>query len=441
MRTVGHRPLALVLALALLGVAGCGKGAPTAQLTGAGPTRKLAPVAAQGAVSLTTRNTTRLGGPSAVDDAAALARAVYPGLTAATRPTAVVLVNEHDWPAALAAAVLASAPTNAPLLYSEGDALPAVTRETLAALHPLGAPRLGGAQVIRIDTSASLPSGYIPHQLQGGAPASTAAAIAQLAVSLDGTQAPRQVIILSEDASQALAMPAAGLSAESGAPILLVSPGRVPAATAAELVLLHRPSMYVVDAAAVGRHVLHELKHLGPVRLIPSARPPVGASTGTGAGTGTGTGASAGTGAGAAKAATPTLAQAAVENSIEVARFTSGTFGWGVKEPGHGLVFANVGRPLDGPAAALLSATGEYGPLLLLTSADEVPTALVHYLSDIQPAYAGTQFPAVRGAYNHGWLIGDEGAISAVTQAEIDSMLEIVARPQSTEESPAQEAE
>jgi hypothetical protein len=66
-----------------------------------------------------------------------------------------------------------------------------------------------------------------------------------------------------------------------------------------------------------------------------------------------------------------------------------------------------------------------------------VPPALVHYLADIQPAYSDPQFPAVRGAYNHGWLIGDEAAISAVSQAEIDVMLEIAARPQTNEEASA----
>jgi len=47
----------------------------------------------------------------------------------------------------------------------------------------------------------------------------------------------------------------------------------------------------------------------------------------------------------------------------------------------------------------------------------------------------------VRGAYNHGWLIGDEQAISAITQAEIDSMLEIVPRAQPAEEPSASEGE
>jgi hypothetical protein len=203
--------------------------------------------------------------------------------------------------------------------------------------------------------------------------------------------------------SRTLAMPAAGLSAESGAPILFVGGARVPDATAAALTAMHRPSIYLIDAPALSRPTLAELRRLGPVKAIPM---------GTGA----------------------TPAQAAEQNAIEVARFTDGGFGWGVKEPGHGLVFANLGRPLDAPAAALLSATGNYGPLLLLDGSGAVPPALVHYLADIQPAYSDPQFPAVRGAYNHGWLIGDETAIPAVSQAEIDAMLEIAARTQTNEE-------
>ncbi len=440
MGTAAHRPLLGVLVVALVGLAGCGKAGAPAQPAGSGPAPKLAPVAAQGAVSVATRNTTRLGGADVADDAAAVARTVYPGLTAATRPTAIVLVNEQDWPAALAASVLASAPTNAPILYSEGETIPAVSAQTLEAMHPLGAPLLGGAHVIRIGTAAALPAGYLARQLPAGAAAPTAAAIARLALTLDGSHPPRQVIVLAEGASMALAMPAAGLAAESGAPILFVGHGRVPTATAAALVSLHRPSIYVIDAGAISHQTLDELRGLGTVKSIPT-----GASAGAGAsspGAAPGeTAKSSPPGSGAPTAAAPAQGEAAVQNAIEVARFVDGTFGWGIKEPGHGLVFANAGRPLDAPASALLSATGNYGPLLLLSSAAKVPPALVGYLSDIQPAYAGTQFPAVRGAYNHGWLIGDEGAITAVVQAEIDSMLEIVSRPAASEEAAASQGE
>jgi hypothetical protein len=93
-------------------------------------------------------------------------------------------------------------------------------------------------------------------------------------------------------------------------------------------------------------------------------------------------------------------------------------------------VFANASRPLDGPAAAPLSAIGDYGPLLLLESPGGLPSALSSYLSDLQPGSPPSG--PVHGVYNHGWLVGDESAISATTQAQLDSLLEISSR-QATE--------
>jgi hypothetical protein len=416
MHTASRRALLPTRALALLalvavGLSACGKGGAPEALSGGGPIKKLAPVAAQGALSVATRNTTRVGGADAAADAAGVARTAYPGLTPATRPQAVVVVNAEDWPAALAASVLAGAPTGAPILFSEGNTLPEVTSQTLEAMHPLGAPALGGVQVIEIGTSAALPGNYVTRSVPvaDSTPALSAAAIEQLLLTLDRTSAPTQVIVLSAYAAKAMAMPAAGLAAESGSPILFVTPPRVPPATVATLRALHRPSIFVINARAVGGHALHQLRRLGPVTAIRSSISPIPSA-------------------------------AAVQNAIEVARFTNGTFGWGVKEPGHGLVFANVARPLDAPAAALLSATGDYGPLLLLASAAAVPPALAKYLSDIQPAYStAPQFQPVRGSYNHGWLIGDEAAITAITQAEIDSVLEI--HQQTPEESSVSQVE
>src|SRR5580704_3337751 len=118
-------PLRLAVAL-LFGatMAGCGKSLPSeghgrgTEVTTVAGTSQLA------ASGLATKNTTRLGGADPVADAAAVALAAYPGLTPATRPQAVVLVNDRDWPAALAAAALACSPLNAPLLYSEANSLP-----------------------------------------------------------------------------------------------------------------------------------------------------------------------------------------------------------------------------------------------------------------------------------------------------------------------------
>jgi hypothetical protein len=406
-----RRPLLPLIALALAAaLSGCGKSSTAEHAASGGPSRKLAPVTAQGAVSLATRNTTRLGGAEAAANAAAVARAVYPGLTPETRPHAVVVVDEANWAAALAASALAAAPTGAPLLYAAGGSLPAVSSDSLEAMHPAGLPSLGGAQVINVGAGAGVvPAGLQTRTVAVGEPAVTAASIAQLMVSAAGGAAPRQVIVVAANAPHALLMPAAGLAAESGSPILFVTSARVPLATQAVLSSMHHPAIYVVAPEEIRSGTISVLRRLGSVTEIKAA-----ASEGTGA----------------------------VANAIAVARFTDGSFGWGVKEPGHGLVFVNATLPLDAPAAALLSATGDYGPLLLLEHADEVPSALAAYLGDIQPAYTSApQFRPVRGVYNHGWLIGDEAAISSVTQAEIDSLLEISPRKQSSEEASVTQAE
>ncbi len=392
MRTlpIAKAPLACAftaLAAAALLAGGCGGSSSGTSTHKAAP---LAPVSPHGAGGLATRNTTRLGGSDPTTDAAAIALATNPGLTPATHPKAVVLVDQGDWPAALAASALAAAPLHAPLLYAKaGGALPQASSQALRAMAPSGSAALG-ARVIAIGVAP--PAGYATRALPDGYPANVVASIERLVATARGTP-PQQAIIVGEAAPAALSMPAAGLAAETGAPILLAGASAVPAATAAVLRRLHRPAIYVVGPpAAVSEAVARKLRRYGTVKRIGAATP--------------------------------------VANAIAVARFSDGAFGWGVTEPGHGLVFANATRPLDAPAAASLSASGDYGPLLLLEGASGVPNPLAHFLSNIQPGY--TEEPAYRpvhGVYNHGWLIGDELAISTTTQAELDGMLEISPRP------------
>jgi hypothetical protein len=359
-------------------------------------------VAEEGAVTVTTRNTTRVGGADPVLDAAAIARVVYPGLTATSRPQAVVIVDRADWPAALAAAPLAAAPLNAPILYSEGGTLPQVSREALEAMHPSGSAALGGAQVLRIGTKATVPSGYIVRSLAQRDGASVATEVERVLRASTGAT-PREAIVVGSEGPSSLQMPAPGLAAESAVPLLPVAGGALPAAGEALLRTMHRPAIYVMNAAHLSHEALGALARLGTVTKIPENEGSE-ATTATGA-------------------------------SIAAARFTDGTFGWGIKEPGHGLVFARSTRPQDAPPAALLSATGDYGPLLLLETAQTIPPQLAAYLGDIQPAYSSApEFGPVRGVYNHGWLIGDEAAISLTVQAQLDSLLEISPRKQGAAE-------
>jgi Cell wall binding domain 2 (CWB2) len=387
-----------LLAVLAIGAAlgGCGKSLPS---TGAGEANQtvIAPVNPQGAGGLATKNTTRLGGADVATDAAAVALAVYPGLTAASRPRAVVVVDEGEWPAALAAAALAGAPLNAPLLYSSKGALPEVSAQALKAMQPKGAAALGGAQVIAVGASSAraVPPGYRVRVVAGANPYALAVGVARVLESAQG-KPPAQVVVSAADGPPALAMPAAGLAAQSAVPILLVGATGVPSATSEELKRWHKPAIYVVGSpVAVSSTTLMQLARYGAAKRMTSPTGRIGPEDPVG-------------------------------NAIAVALFSEGGFGWGVDEPGHGLVFANATRPLDAPAAAMLSASGQYGPLLLLEGPEGVPGVLSEYLTDIRPGYSeAPQYRPVHGAYNHGWLIGDESAISARTQAELDGLLEI----------------
>jgi hypothetical protein len=329
-----------------------------------------------------TRNTTRVGGADAIADAAAIAEAVYPSRDRDTRPRALTLVDTTDWRVAVSAAQLMAPPLRAPILFSDSGELPPASEQALGRLIPTGAKEAGGAQVLRVGEAAAA-EGYKTTPVEGADHAALAQAIDRLHSAAAGEPSPAVVVASSEQPG--FAMPAAGWAAKSGNPVLWVTRDAVPAATRAAITAHKRPKIYVLGPeAAVTKKVLEQLSELGDVRRVAAADP--------------------------------------VANAIAFARFSDGSFGWNVVDPGHGLVFASTQRPLDAAAAAPLSASGSYGPLLLVTAANALPAPLQDYLLDIQPGY---DEDPVRGVYNHGWIIGDESAMSVDVQARIDSLLEI----------------
>jgi hypothetical protein len=111
-----------------------------------------------------------------------------------------------------------------------------------------------------------------------------------------------------------------------------------------------------------------------------------------------------------------------VSNAIAFARFADGSFGWNINDPGHGLVLANVDRPLDAAAAAPLSASGSWGPLLLSEDPGGVAADLRGYLLDLKP---GFEDDPTRAVYNHAWLIGDTSALEVAFQAQVDELIQL----------------
>jgi hypothetical protein len=373
--------------LILLALAGCGGGGGSSKDSQRQPVvgkRATDNKAAQslGFPGFATKNTTRVGGADPVADAAGVAQAIYTARSRDTRPAAVTLVDGKDWRASISAAQLMSRPLRSPVLLSDGDKIPDATQSALDELSPTGAEKAGKAQVIRIGKTAT-PKGLRATDVAGADFAALAQAIDRLQIAATGTPS-RAVVVAPSDAAE-FAMPAAAWAAKAGDPVLWAGRDTLPPATKAAIVAHKRPRIYVLGpASAISDKVLKQLGDLGTTRRISGPEP--------------------------------------VANAIAFARFTDGRFGWNAVDPGHGLVFATTKRPADAAAAAALSGAGTYGPLLLVSEPATLPRPLQDYLLDIQPGY---DTDPVRGVYNHGWLVGDEKAISIDVQSRIDALLEI----------------
>jgi hypothetical protein len=329
-----------------------------------------------------TKNTTRVAGGDPIADAAGVARAVYPARTDESSPRAVVIVDQGDWRAAISAAQLMSRPLQAPILLSDGGDMPAASAEALQELAPSGAKQIDDAQVIRIGNAAK-PDNRRIEEVAGASSASLAEGIDKLQAKAAGS--PSQAVLIAPADSPEFAMPAAGWAARSGDPVLWTLKDSLPAETRSAIRAHPKARIYVLGPPdAISDKVFRDLSKLGTTKRIAGPDP--------------------------------------VSNAIAFARFTDGRFGWGVVDPGHGLVFANVSRTLDAAAGSALSGSGQYGPLLLLSEAGSLPQELQDYLLDIQPGY---DKDPVRGVYNHGWLMGDETAISGDVQSRLDALLEI----------------
>ena len=331
-----------------------------------------------------TKNTTRVAGTDPTSDAAGIARAVFSGSGTHQHPPVVTLADVHDWRSALAASALVAPPIRAPILFTDGDSLPDVTKSTLAALNPTGSAAAGGAQVIRIGTKAQLGS-VKTTDVRASNPFAMARAIDAFASAVRGTTGARVLVVSADD--PAFALPAAAWAAKSGDTVLFAHRDSLPADTVAAIKDHSSPHIYVLGPSSViSPKVTRLLRKLGPVTRTGGPDPE--------------------------------------SNSIEFARYLHGSFGWGIIDPGHGLVFARANTdPATAAAAAPLSSSGAYGPLLLLSNATALSKTMARYLLDIQPGYANDP---VRGVYNRGWLVGDTTAITVPLQSEIDRYLEIV---------------
>ena len=351
-----------------------------------------APVGPLGFPLVATRNTTRIGGPDVATDAAAVALATHPRSPRAGPPEAAVLVGGDSPYAGIAAAVLAGPPLQAPILIGGDGGLPDVTADALAKLNPQGGSGPADAAVYRVGDVAA-PSGLQSEQVGGGSPAEIAAAVDELRTRLVKVPPQHLLVVSSEQAPYA--MPAAAWAARSGDPVLFSGRDQVPEATL-EALARHRgvPIFVLGPPSVISDEALRQLERVTPgVQRVGAEGPVANAIAFARCGT------------------EAPLAQQCGDS----------TFAWNLNRPGHGFAIASVSRPLDAAAAASLAGGGKWAALLLIDSADTLPSELRSYLLDLKPGYEDDPTLAV---YNHFWLLGDAAAIGARVQAELDVIAE-----------------
>lgn len=381
-----RRPLA-TLVLAALTLAGCSLGDDDPQPGSKGASSSDEQAAEKlGFPSAATRNTVRVPGADAAADAAGVASALFPAVTDADRPTAVVLVDSGDWKSAVAAAVLAGPPIGAPILLTDGSGLPAVTSDTLDTLKPRGSDLAKDAQVIRIGDGVARPSGFKTAVVEGDDAYERAAAVDRFFSAARGRPS-RDVILYSGDEAD-YAMPAAAWAARSGDTALPVKSDSIPDPIRRALREHDRPNVYVLGPErVVSKKVVAQLQKglAGSVNRIAGPSP--------------------------------------VENAIAFARYRQGNFGWGVEVPGYNFTLASTDRALDVAAAASLATRGVFAPLLLTDRTADLPKALESYFLSVQPGYEDDPGQAV---YNRVWILGGDNTISLRAQARLDRINELI---------------
>jgi hypothetical protein len=288
-----------------------------------------------------------------------------------------------------AAAALAVYPSTTPsqrphavTLVPDDDWAGAIAASVLMA-EPVRAPVLiSGADVTSEALEALDP--VETRTIGSGPAAKQAAKIAELRDRLFDS-APEAVIV-APSAEPGIAMPAAAWAARSGDPVLFAGVDDLPAATAAALRRHTKVPVYVLGpSSAISSEVLRGISKIAKqVKRISGEDP--------------------------------------VANAIAFARYGDGKFGWNVNDPGHGFVLTRDEVPLDAAAAAALSGSGTWGPLLLTDSATKLPAELRSYFLDVKPGY--TDNPT-RAFYNRVWVIGDEETIDVNQQAEVNELAEL----------------
>ncbi|WP_436926619.1 cell wall-binding repeat-containing protein [Halosimplex amylolyticum] len=352
-----------------------------------------------------TTMTTRLAGESMYETAAAFCQNVYTAVNEHTRPGAVILVSDEVLEASLPGVGLIHHPIDGAVLLTRRDSLPQATRDEIERAHPEGVGMDGNVQVyliggeryvgesVRREVEAM---GMRVRRIPGEDPVSVAANVDQYVSSMHGNHEDEALIASVDDARRAV--PVQSWNAHAGDGFLYVTEDEVPEATAEQLDARYDSAyMYLLgDEDAISSTVARDLGQFGHVTRVPDATDPYSLS--------------------AAWAGYKDLGRNQGWWFGEWAR----NVGWGIAEPGHNFIVADVDRWQTALPASVESHRGKHGPMLAVRP-DEVPTPVENYLDKF---LGPTEAAPYDSKYNHAWIVGPPDSVSRGVQAEVHGLLE-----------------
>ena len=353
--------------------------------------------------TLTTGFTVRYAGNDVYETAATLAQVTFPATSEISRPNAVILADPSLEAGLMTVEQLIHMPIDAPILYTDADRLPPVTKAMMEVLKPVGISYDSNVQVLVVglisdEVVAEVEAmGLKTRRIspESNDPVDLAFDIDAYRASMMGNH-PDVVFIASLD-EPALALPATAFLAHAMSNIAFVGRDSIPEKTGEMLENRYGPAyMYIMGSeSAVSEEVAKDLSNYGHVQRLSAEDPYQMSSYFAG--------------------------YADLGNNFgywiwRIPRMV----GWGVAEPGHNFTIANPDNWAETIAGSILSHRGKHGPMLLVQQ-DSIPDSVRGYLDyTVRPRPTAPRDQL----FNHGSIVGNSGAISTRLQAEIDNLLQ-----------------
>ncbi|WP_209809213.1 cell wall-binding repeat-containing protein [Ammoniphilus resinae] len=339
-------------------------------------------------VNVVTKNTSRVLGTNAEEISISTSNIIWPATTAGTKPNVVIVAPQDNWQIQLVSVDLIHHPSDGPLLVTNPSSISETVMNELKRLNPKGAQ--DGTQVIAVGMDVAAikqlsEAKFSVKEIKGDNPDQIATQIDDYYASVSGAL-PESVIVSTSEQIE-FAAPAGNWIAHMPEPLLYVTKGQIPAETNQALTKRNgKANIYLLGPeSAISKNVENDLGKYGKVTRIAGDDP--------------------------------------YTNAIAFAKFKDPNtgFGWGITQPGHGLLLTNKDQLKNSIPAVAFSHRGKHAPMLL-SDTDAAPKPLLTYLKELKPLF---QKEPTDGPYNHLYIVGGNDSISNDQQGNLDHLIEI----------------